>query len=310
MQTRVSFAALACAITLWLATPALHAQTSTGTTAFHVSRSLDDPYPVWKGNSLVVIENASSRAPIVHCYDGSGQEIQQATLEILGASLINVYNGFARSADGYLAVSGSAYADNNVGTVFLMLISPVGPQVVIRTSPYAARAVTFAPDGTVWTAGEVVNGPEAKQDYNIIRRFDRNGNLLGGALPRSTLPGGGLHPSSGSYIMASKDRIGWYSRVAGQYIEFSLDGKEIARYPHQISSTAGAALCDDNSVWVGVQAKDNQGRMSWAISSLDRNNATWSEVKQSIPTHLYGCSGTTLVADTGKVGLISWFVAR
>jgi hypothetical protein len=308
MSIKVFFVALVGAVISLYTSPGLRAQT---TSVFHLNTSSGDPYPVWSGNSLLVLENHSSAAPTIHIYDKSGNEIQKITVQIPDAHLINIYgNLFARSADGFLAVSGSAYTNNNLGAVFLAVISPDGTQVVVRTSPYVPKTIVFAPDGTIWTAGrELAGGADVKENYLVIRRFDKTGKLLSSAVPMSSLPSGGLHPAIRSYIVASKDRIGWFSTIAGQYIELSLDGKELARYTHQISVAGGAALCDDNSLWVGVQKNDSQGNREWNVSTLNRDQRAWSERKQPATTYVYGCSGTTLPTTAGNYGAIKWLPA-
>ena len=97
---------------------------------------------MWSGSSFLAVENHSSAAPVFHIYDKSGNETQEVTLQIPEAYLINIYpNLFARSGDGYLAASGSAYTKTNLGAVFLAIIAPGGTQVVVRTSPYVPKAL-------------------------------------------------------------------------------------------------------------------------------------------------------------------------
>jgi hypothetical protein len=58
-------------------------------------------------------------------------------VKIPGARRINIYqNMFSRGPDGFIAVSGSAYQDDNTASAFVGLISPDGlNQNIIRTSP-------------------------------------------------------------------------------------------------------------------------------------------------------------------------------
>jgi hypothetical protein len=160
--------------------------------------------------------------------------------------------------------------DADVGAAFLAVISPDGTkQVLVRTDPYVAYAATFAPDGTIWTAGEELANGEELRDYSIIRRFDKDGNLLGKALPRTRFP---EHPQplARSRLVAARDRVGWFAPRGAQYIEFSLDGKELAAYPLaslDANNIAGVALCDDDTLWVSIQSKGADGKARSTVDS-------------------------------------------
>jgi len=241
------------------------------------------------------------------------------SVQVPGARLINIYNNqFARSLDGYLAVAFSAYtADSRAGS-FIAVISPDGAkQVVVRTNPFVPQAVACAADGAIWAAGyETENGQEVERDYFLIRRFDRTGRLLGGILSRGRFSGR-THPATRCSLVASNDRVGWFSEDGGKYIEFALDGKELAVYEHEMRKTGdkfasyvdGVALCDDNSVWVSVETQDHvQRAQSWRLVALDRTHGTWSSGKaQSTALWLYGCAGNRLAAFGGDIKVIEWF---
>ncbi len=92
-------------------------------------------------------------------------------------------------ATGYVAFEGSAYEIGDRAASVLAVISPVGAnQAVVRTEPHAPFAITFATDGTIWTAGlerdDAENDKGAGADYFVIRRFDTLGRLLIGAVSR------------------------------------------------------------------------------------------------------------------------------
>jgi hypothetical protein len=252
------------------------------------------------------VEGHSSAAPILHVYDRSGIELQHVVVQVPESQSITIVNGgFTRSTDGYLAVAGIARAANSLGANFLALILPDGTrQTLVRTDSYLARAVVFSSDGMIWTAGEK---PESL-DYPIIQRFDRNGNVLGGALWRTRFPRNSQLFTGLSYLVASKDRVGWFSTGAGQYFEFSLDGKEMVNYKHTLANTVGLALCDDNSVWISAETRDKTGNAQSTLYSLDRVHGTWLSGKAQLFSYLYGCSGTTLATSSGND--IAWIEPR
>lgn len=142
---------------------------------------------------------------------------------IPGARSVSLDSGrFAAGPDGWLAVAGSASMGDGRATSFAALISRDGRlQKVMELSPFAPRAMTMASDGTLWMAGvEVVAGQETNPDHRVLRRFDKAGRMVGSAIPRSSLPirVGYTHPAEYSYLVSSKDRVGWYSEAAGAYI--------------------------------------------------------------------------------------------
>ncbi len=272
-----------------------------------------EPIGVWSGNSLLNIEAHWSGAPLLHIYDDSGTEIERVVVQAFGARSLQVMDhNFARSPDGYVAVTGLALGGSDRGAHFLAVISPDGAsQTVVRTDPYAPHAVAFAADGTIWMAGcetnEAGDDKGAGQSYFMIRHVDKTGKPLGGAVPRTEFAGQET-PLAGSSFVASKDRVGWFSPRANRYMEFSLDGKELGTYPFPVSlrNLGGVALCEDNSVWVSAKTDP----LSTALSVLDRAHGSWISGKPQQPfVYLYGCSGTTLVTTSNWTDL-DWRAAR
>ena len=261
-----------------------------------------EPIGRWSGGAYLAIQNHSSPAPMLMVYNQSGELLQRVTIEIPGAGHLLVLSGwFARGANGYLAVVGTA-SDERLGAGFLDIISPSAEsQTVVRLFPYGAEAVTFAPDGTIWTAGiENHDDPGSSQDYLILRRFDITGKQIGGAVPRSEFPVRSI-PVGGSKLVSSKDRVGWLSPFGHRYMEFTADGKELASYAFSVPlvEVRGFALCDDHRVWMGVpgSSEESQGLKEphTVLTLLDRAQGAWTKGEQQAYVHIHGCSGTTLI---------------
>ncbi len=296
---------LACGVLLYSlsASPVTHTPlTRLGAAA----PSEEGPYGVWQDGTLLLVKGFSARTPVLQAYDNYGLLVDSATLRLPDVSIVNIYSSrFARTADGWWAVSGSAYNDRNQGVVFLALLSSVSEHaVVIRTRPYVPTAVIFAADGTVWTAGREFgeHGKEEPPDYPLIRRFDQSGRLLGTTLLRSTI-GRHTQGAKGSQFIASRDRVGWYSPAANIYIEFRLDGSELGRYPIRVQNVAGIAMCPKEEVWMSYDRSDGQA----VLGRLERNSGTVSgDMALGVRQHLYGCD------EEGYLGLkvphaISWW---
>ncbi|MGA2740449.1 MAG: hypothetical protein ABSG65_23805 [Bryobacteraceae bacterium] len=164
--------------------------------------------------------------------------------------------------------------------------------------------MTFAPDGTIWTAGiENHDDPRSSQDYFILRHFDITGKQIGGAVPRSEFPARAI-PVGGSELVSSKDRVGWLSPFGHRYMEFTADGKELASYAFSVPmvDVRGFALCDDNRVWMGVPGspEESQGLKEphTVLTQLNRDRGTWTKGEPRGYVHIHGCSGTTLIGES------------
>lgn len=222
-----------------------NAQTVSRTVSLSPRPPGSEPVGIWSGNSLVKIENHSSGSPVLCVYDESGHQVQRVAVQIPDAELIAVVSSqFARSSDGYLAVTGWALGSGDRAANFLAVISPDGAhQTVLRTEPYEPKTLTFASDGTIWTAGIEKNAegrdkgrPEPGGDYFVIRRFDKTGTPLGGALSRTLLPEPA--PLEGSRLVASKERVGWFSPWTGS----TTPGHRGSGSPHSTCTAAREQL--------------------------------------------------------------------
>ncbi len=106
---------------------------------------------------------------------------------------------------------------------------------------------------------------------------------------------------------ASRDRVGWFT-CEGEYIEFSLDGKELGRYdgPKRVS---GFALSDDNEAVAGQFDKKitrfivlNRASRTWDPVSLPKADSPgWARV--------LGFEGSTLLTTTNN-GIVRRFKTR
>ena len=127
--------------------------------------------------------------------------------------------------------------------------------------------------------------------------------------PRSSLPlkPGYADPAHYSYLVSSKDRIGWYSEATGAYIEWSLDGSLISQFSTPaISGMPGIALCDDGNLFASTGSKANTGGVGWSIYMLARERAEWMFLPMSGKWGvLFGCDGTRPVSTT-DLSTLTW----
>lgn len=272
------------------------------------------PVGVWSGGAIVLVENSRSSAPIVRAFDRNGQKVAELKLVIPGASLIKVHSGqFARGFDGSFAIAGHAYTTDSRGTSFVAWISADGTnQTIVRMSPYLVYSIAIAPDGTIWTVGGTET--DSLASYDLVRRFDRTGKLLGSMIPNGSLKITDTKrfadAASNSFLASSTSNIAWYSEAAQIYILFGLDGSEIARTqtasPGVKMTLHGLALCDDGRAYIGSQlyALPGDGTGVGVIPVTPAGG-----VPAFIPfghATLYGCDGSSLVAHEGHSSF-SWY---
>jgi len=260
------------------------------------------PYvPRWDGAFLVGLMSNHSNGPVIVTIDRDGRR-DETLFTLQDAGHINLFD-MAASSNGEIATIGDALGGER-GTTFVARISSDRKnQVVTRVWPYCPMVMTFAPDGTIWTIGHLKDEENTREvAYHVLRRFDPSGKLLGSTI----LSVKGDTSDQASYLRASKDRVGWYCTRGGEYVEFSLDGTEIARYDGpgvKERDISGVALSAENDVVVGRLANGKS-----ELEMLDRQNRTWVPV--SVPQEfattymrVYGFDGTTLVTSHSNTEL-------
>lgn len=272
------------------------------------------PLGNWSGGAIITVENSRSSAPIVRAFDREGHKIAEFTLSIPGASLIKIHSGqFVRGFDGSFAIAGHAYTTDSRGASFVAWVSADGKyQSVIRMSPYLVYSIAMAADGTIWTVG----GIETKQtsDYDLVRRFDRSGKLLSSIIPQSSLnvmdTKRFVDPASNSYLASSATNVAWYSEAAQIYILFGLDGAEIARIttvtPDGNMLVHGLALCDDGRAFIGAQIHGTPSGEATKTGVLSINAGGLLSFTSFGQATLYGCDGSSLVAQ-GTKSTFFWY---
>lgn len=274
--------------------------------AFAHDRDLETSFrwlsrPKWNGAQLVGYDNNHSSGPIVYTIDRDGRRVE-TLFTLQDGALINIYD-IAASKDGEIAIVASAFTADKRGSTFMARIaSDRTSQVITRTWPCVPVVLTFAADGSVWTIGHLKDENGADVARNVLRRFDSTGKMIA----TKTLQVRAWQTGQTSFMSASKDRVGWFTR-AGEYLEFSLDGLEIGRYDGlegaEETDITGVALNDDNDVVAGRFGKD---KAEFVV--LDRERRTWTPVelpKEYAPTwaRVIGFDGATLVTyyQSGKL---------
>jgi hypothetical protein len=176
--------------------------------------------------------------------------------------------------------------------------------------------LSVAPDGTFWTLGyEMVNNktsaPELNPDAGVLRHFDRAGNLLASAVPRSQFGKGYLAERrlGSGYIVATRKQLGWYSPPSGkggQYTEIDLDSMTLHSYPGlpdlpESKQVVGFRLTESGNAFLSLY--DNRAHHATNFM-FDRGALKWTPIKgpaasEAPGSYLVGVDREKLVFATG-----------
>ncbi len=256
----------------------------------------------WTGNRLAGCDFCVGAGPVVWSVDRQGIR-KSVALAIPGAGYIGVRD-VAAGPDGSLNAVGLAIGDDSRMSAFIAWISPaMDRQVLIEALPYSPEVVTVAPDGTVWTVGEMLNDKRRVVIPNVLRHYSQSGQLLASTrIERVRMNRGGLYNVSGiSKLMVSHDRIGWLTETC-QYIEFSLDAVQSGSYGcpggiNDFMKIGGIALSAADDLLV---------QPDWSAPlaplALDRGTGSWNAVPVLNDTgktrEILGFDGLTLVTSS------------
>lgn len=247
--------------------------------------------PLWSGRALLGAYGDQSDEPIIWGIDRDGNQ-ERIRFSIPDGRYIRIY-GVAGAQDGSIAVIGSAYSNDSRAGCFLARIAPDRSQKIItRVWPYVPEAVTIGPDGVTWTVGWVPPDEDrgVAAQYNVLKRFDSSGKLLSTSVVRAKgSDDRGREAANNSLLRSSRDRVGWLTN-ANDYIEFSLDGHELARFAGPPERKydwleTSVALSEENDVVLGTAGGDRLD-----LWSLDRDKGIWNPIEVSgrkLPVRLF-----------------------
>jgi hypothetical protein len=266
-----------------------------------IAAQLGRVVPRWGGSELVGVDAFSSRTPLLYAVDREGRR-EEIWIDLPGAGTVLTHDAIG-GADGAVAAVGYAQNPDPLVGHFLMWISPDRKRrTVIRLDPYGADRVALAGDGTIWVVGGLRDAPRwALDKQNVIRRYDASGKQLG-SFPVHARSREDISPDAAamSYFVASKDRVGWFTN-GSEYIEFSLDGKEVGRFdgPPYVDrkQISGVGLDAEDRLFVG---RKGDKTFNFEILELNRSNRTWSKAAIVGPdaprsARILGFDGTALV---------------
>lgn len=259
----------------------------------------------WSGRMFLSIEANESRSPVI-CTASTDGLIERTAFTVPDAAYIFVYDVTA-SRDGTIALVGTAISDDSRAATFVARLGADRTAALItRVSPYVPRKVTIAPDKTIWTVGWVRDEAGRVLRNNVLKSFDSRGVVVRTLAPQVTFRAGlpaSVDTPDFSVLRSSLDRIGWLT-ASNEYIEFALDGGEIARFAgppltEKHHQPVTFALSEDNDAVVGSQGADH-----WDLWTLDRKRNSWTsvEIADGVPNwgEVLGFDGASLLNGVAR----------
>ena len=265
--------------------------------------------PKWHNGFLVEwkfdTKYSDEKTENVVVHDKDGKLFGKARIWVDGATFLRITDADV-SADGKVVVVGNTISGSGELSSYLAVISlPATTAHIVQTSPFDGRAVTFAPDGTVWVLG-LQGGPKfnvAKApDHHVIEQFGTDYVLKGQYLLRSEFPCE-IHPAlTGNLgfpqILASADRIGFFAPNCRTWTELSPEGKLLGTWKWSAGALTSKGY-DSTPIRVITFTSTNElyARRDFysptdvpyaaRLVRFDRNSSTWIPV------------GTTAAGDAG-----------
>ncbi|HYZ85792.1 MAG TPA: hypothetical protein VE621_15385 [Bryobacteraceae bacterium] len=210
--------------------------------------------PKFGGGYLLNIHEQLTAGPVISRIDRRGRR-ESFVLALPEGSPRRIQD-WAIGSDGTIVVIGSAFNASGKVVMYGARVPLNRSLQVAKVWPHVPQSVALASDGFVWTMAA----------GNVLRRFDTNLELVSTKTVLTRVCAWHAQTT----LAASRDRVGWMTK-AGEYIEFSLDGVEAARYP-ATPEVDSFALSDRGHV-VMYGTEDETGGFFY----LDRDSKSWVE---------------------------------
>lgn len=181
--------------------------------------------PRFSGGKVVARRQTPPSVRVWDSLSGSARE----HLIVLPGLVVNRIVDVAASPLGSLVAAVTARSADGQSLSGLAWLRPNGElDRFVRTSPYSARTVAFAPDGSLWTGGwQYDTSRNESASYDLLRKYDPQGKLLLTAVPRSHFPADGAPPANQLRLATSEKEIYLVSTSANRIVRSSVAGQVI-----------------------------------------------------------------------------------
>jgi hypothetical protein len=263
--------------------------------------------PAWSNGSFLAFDGNHGGAPVLQVFDRGGQPLLLTTVAIPEATRVNLIVA-ARSPQGALAVSGTAQDSQGAGANFIAWITTSGViSRVVRTTPFAAMDLAFAPDGTLWALGrELQHNATRPVATTMLRQYGTTCELLRTALPSETFVSQHPHPVVDALLAVSSDRVGVLSVMASQWAEVAFSGAVLGSWtlsPFPSNSRVTGLAMTSKGTYVTVQPPAQTSVGHGEVYKLDKAIPAWLPVD---PSNVFdGRSSGVIIGNDGD-NLVIW----
>lgn len=280
---------------------------------------------VWVNGCLPRFQRpVAGQAARVWMHDRSGALVIPPT-EISFSDAYYIHpHAITASVDGRTAVvSAEVWSPGGAAAAVLCrVVAPGRVDHVVRTDGFLAEELGLVADGSIWGFGGPVLERFAKGgDYATVTWYSPAGVFRQAFLPRNSFPVAYRPtksvPAGRAAVVTSAERIGLFSSVASQWIEYDTQGNLIRRLrvdpPKAPDNTpmklVRLAMTSTNRVYGWFYASVAAARFG-ALCQLDRRNGSWVAVPaELLPagfTGLFGSDGEQIVLRSGP-SLYGWY---
>ena len=226
----------------------------------------------------------------------------------------------AVTATGIVAVGYGYTSDAGIRVGGIRILDPQGKSLrFIDTDGYIPQSLAFDNDENLWVHGwqrdAVTRDSESKAEYNLIRKYSRDGRLLGSFMPRHAMwpgkkSGPGMSGRGFWSMIAAKDRIAALihehnSDNEPELLEWDLKGNLLTRTVLPRDLFGGKAYTASGRFY----ARHRTGTTTRELRVLDTKTGTWTTVPDNLPAELtsrgllLGAHGDELVYQFGPGNL-------
>jgi WD40 repeat protein len=268
------------------------------------------PVPRYKGGFVVAydLDHVTVRA-----FDRAGALVATGKLTLPGAVKVMVRDVAVAPGGDFVMTATAQDGSGRTASVIAWMDHGGSLLRVVRTSPFAPFQICFANDGTLWAVGRVHDDSfNDVPGHDIIRLYDPEGRMLKSLLPSDSFTPVRWHPAHDSFLVSGKDRMGFYSINAAEWVEMSLSGELLGRWKTaplpEGTTLVGAGLTSSADVYLsGFQfSKGTSGGSTERIPSsvLFRLDKSRGELAPVDATPLMGVWKDTVLLGAEEQQLV------
>ena len=259
------------------------------------------PFPRMENGTVLTHSGyTNSPAPSLTVFRLTGTSPTAASLWPADSAVVSVHDACARAGHGAIAVVQAVNASEQRAWLVMSLDPSGRVESEFRTNPYVAHQVAVDGSGNIWTLGVDSEAKEHKADYNIMREYSPDGQLLRSAVPRSTFatkldPSVNVGGTVGfSFLRARGPNIAAYIAQTCEWIEVAPDGQVVSRAKVRMPANPGYPATYPLILAVTQSGSVFLQSAGFSVCKLDVQSGACSTVNEPKEA-LLGASGNDLL---------------